>query len=405
MPTRRDILRTGVGLTGLLALPMVAGSAHAAAVSGPSFGTRTRPGSPASVYTDIRNGLGCLTIRNGVVWASFEATRGSYNFGNLDRTVDSCQAVGLKVLIPITGPKPDWAGGGFSAPTGAILADYMNACRAIANRYRDRAAVEAFEIWNEPDVQGWTAAQYITVLNAVAPVIKAANPNVLVAGPTITTSPTGTQTAWASAVLSDSNAKANLDVFTAHMYCTGAAPEVGRTNAPFLRFEPRIAAFLTTLANAGFNKPFWITETGWTTASSNASTPAEQARYIVRGVVILRAYGVRVYQFEYSDGPGGLLGKPSYAAYATLNRIVGNGLTSLTKVNHPTAWVYKYTRATLPTGYILWAISGTDNVVLTGLTATVRRTAISGDSQIIVPTSGGQLTVVAGIDPIYIENI
>ena len=370
------------------------------------FQQPARPGSPPSVYTDVRNGLGCLINRSGVVWASFEATRGSYNFDNLDRTIDSCEAAGLKVLIPITGPKPDWAGGGFSAPTGAILVAYVNACRAIAKRYRDRAAVEAYEIWNEPDLSffgGWTAAQYITVINAVAPAIKKVDPEVLVAGPALSQLPgdPGSAGTFASGILANAQAKANLDVFTGHAYCRPAAPEVGtRSGGPF---DPRVAASLTKLANSGFNKPFWVTEMGWKTVGTpGPNTTAEQARYIVRGAVIIRARGVRVYQFEYK-GDSGLVGNPSYAAYATLNRIVGNGLTGLDRVSHPTAWVYGFTRSALPTGYILWTVSGTVNVVLTGLTATVRTTTISG-SQTIVSTSGGQLTVVAGIDPIYIEN-
>jgi hypothetical protein len=385
---------------------MVAGRAHAVAVSGPSFGTRTTLGSPPSVYTDVRNGLGCLINRNGIQWANFEATQGSYNFGNVDRMVDSCQAAGLKVLIPITGPKPNWAGGGFSALTGAILASYVNACRAIANRYRDRAAVEAYEIWNQPNFSffgNWTAAQYIEVINAVAPAIKAADPNVLVAGPAMSQLPAdpGSPGTFASGILANAQAKANLDVFTGHAYCRPAAPEIGTSSRG--PFDPRIANSLTKLANAGFNKPLWATEMGWRTAGSPANTLAEQARYIVRGAVIIRARGVRVYQFEY-QGDHGLVGKPSYAAYRTLNRIVGNGLTSLNRVSHPTAWVYRFTRSALPTGYILWTVSGTANVVLTGLTATVRRTTISG-GQTIISTSGGQRTVVAGIDPIYIENI
>lgn len=99
-----------------------------------------------------------------------------------------------------------------------------------------------------------------------------------------------------------------------------------------------------------------------------------------------------------------MLGKPSYAAYKTLNRIVGNGLTSLTKITHPTAWVYKFTRAALPIGYVLWTASGTANVTLTGLAARVRTTTISGISS-IVSTARGKLQVAASIDPLYIENI
>jgi hypothetical protein len=212
----------------------------------------------------------------------------------------------------------------------------------------------------------------------------------------------GSAGTFASGILANAQAKANLDVFTGHAYCRPAAPEIGTSSRG--PFDPRVAASLTKLANAGFNKPFWVTEMGWTTVGTpGPNTTAEQARYIVRGAVIIRARGVRVYQYSYR-GDYGLVGKPSYAAYRTLNRIVGNGLTSLNRVSHPTAWVYRFTRSALPTGYILWTVSGTANVVLTGLTATVRRTTMSG-GQTTVSTSGGQRTVVAGIDPLYIENI
>jgi hypothetical protein len=393
----------------MLSLPGVQEGAHAkeVAVSGPSFGTRTMPGAPPSDYDDVRNGLGCRIIRNAVPWSDFEATKGSYNWDSLDRTIDKVRAAGLKVLIPITGPQPDWAGGGHGAPSGVNLTSFVDLCRAIAYRYRGRPFIEAYEIWNEPNGHGpaeaWTPAQYITVINAVTPAIKSADPNVLVAGPALATLPADGR--FARAILADAQASANLDIFTAHAYCRPAAPEVGTSlRGPF---DPRIAASLTVLANAGFNKPFWITEMGWQTAGSPAffNTLAEQARYIVRGAIIIRAHGVRVYQFEYNGTrDAGVLGKPSYAAYKTLNGTVGKGLTSLTRVTHPTAWVYKFTRATLPIGYVLWTVSGTANVTLTGLKATVRRTTMSGTSS-IVSTTGGKWTEVAGIDPLYIENI
>lgn len=408
MPTRRDVVKAGAGLALLSALPGVQRSAHSkeVAVSGPSFGTRIGLKSPPSEYIDVKNGLGCRIIRSGVHWSDFEATKGSYNFGDLDRMIANCQAAGLKVLIPITGPQPSWASGDLGAPSGENLTSYVNACRAIATRYRRRASVEAYEIWNEPNGHGpdanWSAKEYITVINAVAPAVKAADPDVLVAGPAMAQLPAdGT---FAPGILANAQAMVNLDVFTGHAYCRPAAPEIGTSiRAPF---EPRIAASLTMLANAGFKKPFWVTEMGWrTTGAVNFLTSlADQARYIVRGAIVIRAHGVRVYQFEYNGNLGsGMLGKPSYAAYKTLNRIVGEGLTSLTKVTHPTAWVYKFTRATRPIGYVLWTVSGTANVTLTGLTAKVRRTSISGMSS-LVPTSGGRLQVTGTIDPVYIEN-
>lgn len=408
MPSRRDVIKTGAGLAILSLLPGGLGSADAqeALVSGPSFGTSNKLDSPRSEYIDIKNGLGCRIVRSSVHWSDIEATRGSYNWAGLDSLVNNCQAAGLKVLIPIAGPQPGWAGGGLGAPSGEILTSYVNLCRAIAARFRNKTAVEAYEVWNEPNGHGpdaaWSASKYIKVINAVAPAIKAADPNVLVAGPAMAGLLEGT---FAVGILNDAQAKANLDVFTAHAYCRPAAPEVGTSiRAPF---DPRVAASLTMLANAGYRKPFWVTEMGWRTAGAAnfLNSLADQARYIVRGAIIIRAQGVRVYQHEYNGVlEEGMLGKPSYAAYKTLNRIVGNGLTSLTKITHPTAWVYKFTRAALPIGYVLWTVSGTANVTLTGLAARVRTTTISGISS-IVSTARGKLQVAASIDPLYIENI
>jgi hypothetical protein len=147
MPTRRDVLKAGGGLAVLSALPMPAESADAqdvavqVAVSGPSFGTRAPSVTPGSDYADIKNKLGCPIVRNSVQWSNLEASRGSYNGGNLDRTVDACQTVGLRILIPISGPKPGWAGGDFGPPLGADLASYVRVCREIAMRYRGRGTV------------------------------------------------------------------------------------------------------------------------------------------------------------------------------------------------------------------------------------------------------------------------
>lgn len=408
MFTRRDVVKTGAGLALLSVLPAMLRDAHSreVAVSGPSFGTRIGLDSPQSDYIDVRNGLGCRIVRSGVKWSDFEAEKGSYNFSNLDRMIANCQLARLKVLIPITGPQPNWAGGGLGAPLGANLVSYVDACRAIANRYRARACVEAYEIWNEPNGHGedasWSAKEYIAVINAVAPAVKAADPNVLVAGPAMAQLP-GDGT-FAPNILANAQARANLDVFTGHAYCRPAAPEVGtRIREPF---DPRMATSLTTLTNAGFNKPFWVTEMGWrTTGTPNFFTNlADQARYIVRGAIIIRAHGVRVYQFEYDGKLGeGMLGKPSYAAYKTLNRIVGDGLTSLTKIPHPMAWVYKFTRSTRPSGYVLWTVSGTASVTLTGLTARVRKTSLAGISA-VESTFGGRLQVTGTTDPVYIEN-
>ena len=62
-------------------------------------------------------------------------------------------------------------------------------------------------------------------------------------------------------------------------------------------------------------------------------------------------------------------------------------------------WRYQHS-----TGHILWTISGTVNVVLSNLPATVYKTTLFGVTT-PVSTSGGSLTVTAGIDPIYIDTV
>jgi len=134
---------------------------------------------------------------------------GSYNFSSIDPGVRDAEARGITVLLTVSLPTPTWAEGpgrpasaqpGSWKPNPSDLADFM---QALAARYSggfdpDGAgpapplpAVEAVEIWNEPNLEFWLSPQfegktpvgadhYREMLNASYKAVKAVNPQILV---------------------------------------------------------------------------------------------------------------------------------------------------------------------------------------------------------------------------------
>ena len=123
---------------------------------------------------------------------SFDAASPSdpkYNFGNLDRVVQSAAAHGLKVMISITTPAPLWATANPSKHDRQWKpkpAEFALFARAIASRYGPQA--DQFAILNEPNQPGWLQPQstkrgyyaphlYRRLVLAAFPAIRAGSPD------------------------------------------------------------------------------------------------------------------------------------------------------------------------------------------------------------------------------------
>lgn len=164
---------------------------------------------------------------------------------------------------------------------------------------RYKGIISDVEIINEP----WaymTAEEYADVVRAVYSKAKEAAPSVNIAG---VTAYHGPQIDFVRKI-TRTDALEHMDVFTLHPYPRPARPEM------------LIDALEQTnlwLGEAGWRKPVWITEMGWTTSGRQPlptniprpperdNTELEQAMYLVRSNIIAIAHGVdRFYWFYYS---------------------------------------------------------------------------------------------------------
>ncbi len=252
-------------------------------------------------------------IRQQVWWRNIEPWPGSYNWDELDAIVADANTHGIKVLLSIV-RSPGWAaGGGYGFPYDPQdLGDFLY---AMAARYRGR--VQAYEVWNEPNLAHENAGrvptpgEYVELLQVAYRRIKEADPAAQVISAPLT--PTGVTRSWLStddldylrAMLAygDGLFLASCDAVGAHAAGTHNPPDTLWPDEPgpwpdwldhpthYFRHVENIHGVLLEF---GVNKPIWITEFGWATANYTPgyeygwdNTEEDQAAYIVRALEIV----------------------------------------------------------------------------------------------------------------------
>jgi hypothetical protein len=141
------------------------------------------PGTDPTAVTNLVKGAGFSWVKQQIQWSTIQPTSaGSYNWGNLDAAVNTANAAGLHVLFSVV-QAPPWA----AVPNGAFpkspsqFAAFMT---AMATHFKGRVA--AYEIWNEENFArevgpgNINAGNYVELLKAAYPAIKAADPNAIV---------------------------------------------------------------------------------------------------------------------------------------------------------------------------------------------------------------------------------
>ena len=96
-------------------------------------------------------------VRVFVGWHGIEPTQGAYNTAEIADYQHFFAALpaGTKIDVDVVG-SPAWANGGSSDPAHAAdrtTADYAGFLNYLANAFHGR--VDAWEIWNEEDNDGW----------------------------------------------------------------------------------------------------------------------------------------------------------------------------------------------------------------------------------------------------------
>lgn len=386
----------------------------------PRLGVCLKP--PGSAMNDVLDVSPNCVIRTGFAWSYNEPTQGTYRWTATDDNVARYEAAGVRCLAVLSAA-PAWASsvpnGQNPPPADQFYPNCFAWMTALASRYKGR--IEAYEIWNEPQGIGdFTVDQYKRLMIGAYPAIKAGDPDALVVGMgangTYVDANQDARNAWYSAVLSDPDVLASMDVASLHTYARPKSPEEGYTTGPM---DTRLENTLTFLQSKGFTKPVWSTEGGWPTEPTTINgytTEEDQARYMARLVVILMSYQQidRFYAFQlYGQIGGGEVGgmglirpdntkKAAFTSYSVackkLERCV-----SITRISDNPVRIYRFDKPG-QYGFVAWTVSGTGNVIIQGLPEQVEKTDMFGQSS-IMGTASGNLSLTVGIDPIYVETI
>jgi hypothetical protein len=258
---------------------------------------------------------GARITRVDVGWSSLEqSAKGAYEdwyLERLDALVYSANYYGIDLLVTLT-DSPCWAS---SAPETLKLgcaegwwdrdvqryppvnaSDYADALAFLIRRYGNRVA--AWEIWNEPNIDYYfrsddQPADYARIVKAAYPAAKAADPSATIIAGSLAESPT----AFVEELF-DHGIGGNFDAFSLHPYSGDASPldpleDIWIKNS-FLRGPPAVRK---VLLQHGEDKPIWLSEYGWHTATirdvttwKNGVSEAKQALYIEQSLVQVKQW-------------------------------------------------------------------------------------------------------------------
>ncbi len=339
-------------------------------------------------------------VRDDLHWWTVESTKGQLSMPERAKWVETATNQGIECLVVLVFGNPIYE---FGTPTQADLdaggaRDCVipvrdgNTDTAADDEYFDAyiryvdyvskalaGKVEAYEIWNEPDIKYFntkdaSGADYAELLKAAYQTIKQNDPTVTVLGGSI-----ALQTDFLDAIMK-AGAGEYLDGLSVHYYLSKDAPEK--------RARKRLDGYRDVLVKYGYDKmPVWLTETGWANSNVDEET---QAQYIVRNAILydnfLLDYGIQGQYFTYELQDSGItyddlntqnyensLGlyksdftpKVSAGAVKTFNLMTsGKKLTDLAQTKYglfrqKSAYVATYSQGG-KTVYVIWAESEKD---------------------------------------------
>ena len=233
---------------------------------------------------------GAAWVRLDVDWSVVEPVQGRQDWSAVDRVVDAARRHGLRVL-GLLAYTPGWArppGTTTHAPPTDV-ATFAAFAGAAAQRYR--GTVEAWEVWNEPNLPDFWAprpdpAAYTALLVPAAAAVRAADPaaTLLTGGlaPAVSDGGGIAPADFLEAVYAAGGGGA-VDAVGVHPYSYPALPDdlwTGGWNS-FVRL-PEVHAVMERHGDAA--KPVWLTEFGAPTGTGvGAVSPERQAQILDRG--------------------------------------------------------------------------------------------------------------------------
>ncbi len=300
-------------------------------------------GDTNTTFNQIQQ-LGVTWVKQEVRWSDFESSPGQINLTPLDAVVNTLHAQNINILFTVT-YAPAWSRT-IQEENGPPdnFANFGAFMSALASRYAGR--VQAYEIWNEPNLRSrWkssmhpiSAASYLDLLRHGYDAVKAADPQAWVISAGL--APTGYNDA-ANAEAGNLQVNAVDDhVFLRDLYSVGFTQYIdaigvhpmGWANPPEARcceaavgvtthFENEHFYFLNTLEtykqiideNSDSGRSLWVTKFGWGTYEGVTNPPSDannifisyinqeqQSIYLTRGFEIGQTLGYVGPMFAYN---------------------------------------------------------------------------------------------------------
>jgi Glycosyl hydrolases family 39 len=298
-----------------------------------------------------------------VTWPYLEPHEGQFRFDTLDAYVSLAHEHNAGILLPL-GLSPSWASARpseksvyqpGSAAEPRDHRDWRAFVRAVATRYRGR--INAYEIWNEPNLPQFCSAsvdQLIVLTREASQIIHEVDPAAVVVSPSATESKGLT---WLSEFLSKGGGQ-YVDVIGYHLYVNPQPPEA---------MVPLVQQIRQIMAKNGLSsKPIWNTEANW---FSPKPFPSEDlaAAYLARSYILNWAAGVQRFYWYAWDNRAVLVATtrqdnqtltPAGRAYGTVYRwLVGARMDGCQQdANH--SYVCQLNRDGAPQ-WIVWNPDGT----------------------------------------------
>jgi len=233
-----------------------------------------------------------------VTWPYLEPKRGQFQFNILDKYVALAHEHNTGVLLPLA-LSPAWASarpleksvyqpGSAAEPNN--IEDWRVFVRTVATRYKGQ--IDAYEIWNEPNLPQFCSAsvdQVVNLTREASRIIHQVDPHAVVV------SPSATETkgvAWLAEFLRKGGGQ-YVDVIGYHLYVNPQPPEA---------MLPLIEQIRQTMVDQGQGaKPIWNTEVNW---FSPKPFPSQElaAAYVARSYILNWAAGIqRVYWYAWDN--------------------------------------------------------------------------------------------------------
>jgi hypothetical protein len=155
----------------VLALAAAAAPAHAArgmevAISDEDAMVSGKGGDTTLAFRTAQ-ALNATRMRILVEWARVSdaddpvpSANPDYNWGPIDRAIDTAAAYGMRTQLALAGPAPAYASGTGQVSIPVVSPDpaaYGNFARAAAEHFKGR--VDRYSIWNEPNYPSWLEPQ------------------------------------------------------------------------------------------------------------------------------------------------------------------------------------------------------------------------------------------------------